>query len=308
MNFSRRNVIGGLCAAALWPAGCTAHKSKPRKTMALTFDDFGLWFKSRLAPLQRDAAILAVLKAHNIQAAGFVTGEFVNSSEGDTILKRWGEAGHIIANHTWSHGHAREMPFDVFMADIRRNHNVLKGYQGFQPFFRFPFLGEGGEIGKINQYRAALKAEGYKRAPVTIDTIDWNVSSRFEKYLKDNPQGDITAYRGYYVKSCVSLANHFQAEAAMLGRPDLPHQTLMHHNILNALCLDDVISAWKADGWEIIPAQPALDAPFYQSEPITPTRGRSLLSVMIYDKGLTHPKFPEAYYKSGNKTMDSLGL
>jgi len=325
MRLTRRHILGGALGASaalsFMGAGCKKPQgesefgpqaSKPkgpaRKRMALTFDDFGLDFETRLTALERDAAILAALEKHNVQAAGFVTGSFVDRPDGDAILKRWGEAGHILANHTWSHENASEKPTAWTMDDIRRNHEALKGYKGFQPYFRFPFLAEGGAADKITEYRAAIKALGYKRAPVSLDTIDWNVSARLEAYLKANPQGDISAYRDYYVKSCVTLANHFHAEAQTLLIDDWPHQTLMHHNILNALCLDDVISAWKADGWEIIPAQQALDAPVYQSEPATPTRGRSLLSVLIYEERLLHPPFPVDYPSFGNNTMDALGL
>ncbi len=324
MRLTRRYILGRAFALPFMAAGCgradpapqrlkpASQRPKPisqvRKRMALTFDDFGLGFEARLSALERDAAILAAFKRHDIQAAGFVTGAFVDRPDGDVILKRWGAAGHILANHTWSHANSTEKPVDWVMDDFRRNHAALKDYKGFQPYFRFPFLAEGGTADKITQYRAAIKAQGYKRAPVSLDTVDWNISARLEKYLKTNPQGDISAYRDYYVKSCVTMANHFHAEAQVLGYNDWPHQTLMHHNILNALCLDDVITAWKKDGWEIIPAQQALDAPIYQSEPVTPTRGRSLLSVLIYDAGLTHPPFPKDYRGFGNKTMDALGL
>lgn len=315
MRLTRRQTLSGMTAMSFMPLACAKpyesgplNKTTPRKRMALTFDDFGLTFKTRLSPLERDAAILKALNKHNIQAAGFVTGGFVNKPDGDVVLKRWGEAGHILANHTWSHANSSNKPVEFVMEDFRRNHEFLKSYKGFQPYFRFPFLAEGGEADKITQYRQAIKAEGYKRAPVSLDTVDWNISARLENYLRTNPQGDVSAYRDYYVKSCVTLANHFQAEAQVLGLPDWLHQTLLHHNILNALCLDDVISAWKNDGWEIVSAQKVLDMPVYQSEPVTPTRGRSLLSVMIYDKGLTHPDFPQDYRGFGNKTMNELGL
>lgn len=311
MTLSRRDVLTGLGATSLLTLGCGKVSSKitpSSKRMILTFDDFGLSFKHRLNPLDRDEAILSVLDKHNIQAAGFVNGRHVDNSQGDVILRRWGKAGHIIANHTWSHENSSQKPVDWVMNDIRRNHEFLKTYKGFQPFFRFPFLAEGGVLEKITDYRIALKAAGYKRAPVTIDTFDWNVSSRLQKYLMKTPKADISAYRNYYVESTQALAAHYQREAVVLGRPSLPHQVLMHHNILNALCLDDVIKSWKADGWTIIPAETALKHPFYQLEPVTPTRGRSAVSVMLIDKNISNPPFPQRYLGFGNKTMDALGL
>lgn len=311
MKLSRRHIVTGLGAAFLLPLGCKEEPSKispPTKRMILTFDDFGLSFKDRLSPLERDEAILSVLDKHNIQAAGFVNGRHLDNAQGDVVLKRWGKAGHILANHTWSHANSTQKPLDWVMDDIKRNHEFLKTYKGFQPFFRFPFLVEGGTLEKITDYRRALKAAGYSRAPVTIDTFDWNVSSRLQKYLKKTPKGDISAYRDYYVESTRVLAMHYQREAELLEHPSLPHQVLMHHNILNALCLDDVIKGWKADGWIFVPAEIGLNEPLYQSEPITPTRGRSLLSVLLIDKSIPNPMFPQSYRGFGNKTMDALGL
>lgn len=47
------------------------------------------------------ATILDVLKKHNIPAAFFVVGNYIQSEP--ELMRRMAEEGHIVGNHTWSH-------------------------------------------------------------------------------------------------------------------------------------------------------------------------------------------------------------
>ena len=83
---------------------------------------------------------------------------------------------------------------------------------------------------------------------------------------------------------------------------------LMHHNILNGLFLDDVLTALIENGWSMVDAKEAFEHPVYKLEPQMPTRGRSLLSVLAQEQGIKDTGYPEAYRGWGEKTMDALGL
>jgi len=114
--------------------------------------------------------------------------------------------------------------------------------------------------------------------------------------------------RDYYVEAVLRLANHFQGLAGQVGYPNIPHAMLMHHNILNGLFLNDVLTALKADGWSLIDAKEAFEHPIYKLEPETPTRGRSLLSVLAQEQGIEDTNYPAAYMGWGEKKMDALRL
>lgn len=303
----RRGFLKGLGAfslASCAPAVITNDKPK----FAITMDDFSLGFNQLLSPKKRNARILEALDKHNHKAVGFVTGRFVDNELGREVIESWSDAGHMIGNHTYSHMNSSEADVAAVKVDILKNHTFLSGYENYQKVFRFPFLAEGGTVEKVANYRAFLKEHEFQNAAVTIDTIDWYTTSRFEKKLNENPSISTKPYRDYYIKSVLELATHFQCLAEALGYNNLPHSMLMHHNILNGLFLDDVLSAMKSAGWELVDAEDTLKHPLYSLEPNTPTRGRSVLSVLALEKGLDTSSFPEAYRGFGEKTMDALGL
>lgn len=306
MMINRRLFLAG--SATLAMTACAKASSKPAKTIAITMDDFNLDFDLRLDPMTRNQAILDAFQAHNHKAAGFVTGRFVDSDIGRQVVQSWGDAGHMIANHTFTHMNSSDEDTDVIKADILKNHAVMRDHVGYQPYFRFPFLAEGGTIDKVNDYRAFLEENGFKNAAVTIDSIDWFTTDRLEKRLRADPDADTSRYRDYYVKAVLDIAQYKHNLAVRLGYPDLPHSLLMHHNILNGLYLRDVMDALVADGWQFVDAKDMFRHPVYSLRPTIPNQGRSVLSVLAQERGIADEGFPKAYYGFGKDTMDALGL
>lgn len=303
----RRTFLAGLTTlpfVACAPAVIT--KKRPR--IAVTMDDFDLGFDKLLSPRQRNTRILEALAKHNHKAAGFVTGRFVDNTLGRKVVQSWSDAGHLIGNHTFSHLNSSDENVEIIKADILKNHKFLSQFDGYEKIFRFPFLAEGGTPEKIAVYRQFLKENGFQLAVVTVGSIDWYTTSRMETRLKGNPDADTTGYRDYYIQTVLDKAQYFQTLAEILGFPELPHALLVHHNILNSLYLDDVLIALKAAGWDLIDAKEAFEDPFYRLEPVTPTQGRSLLSVIAQERGYDNISIPKRYQGFGKKTMDALGL
>jgi peptidoglycan/xylan/chitin deacetylase (PgdA/CDA1 family) len=296
------------CGAAAFVACAPAVQTKSRPRLAVTMDDFNLNFDKVFTPLERNARILEIFDRFDHKAAGFVTGRFVESETGDKVLRSWLEAGHHIGNHTYTHMNSTDEKAEVIKADILKNDRLLAAYKGTEKTFRFPFLAEGGEMDKVSLYRSFLEENGLRAAPVTIDSIDWYTTSRMEARLKDNAEADTSGYRDYYVQAVTDLARHYKKLADMLGYEDIPHQLLMHHNILNGLYLGDVMQALRDDGWDFVDAKEAIYHPFYDQKPNIPTRGRSLLSVLAQERGIENTGYPKRYYGFGEATMDSLGL
>ncbi len=299
----------GFIVGALALGGCApAVVTKPAKRIAVTMDDFSLNFNIRLNPRERNERILETFAKHKHKAAGFVTGRFVDSVFGDEIVQSWADAGHLIGNHTYTHMNSTDEPSEDIKADILKNHGLLSKYSTYEKIFRFPYLAEGGSVEKIADYRAFMKKQGFQNAAVTIDTVDWFTAGRIETRLKADDKADLEAYRNYYVTAVVTLAEHFQNLADRVGYTDVPHSMLMHHNVLNALFLDDVLAELKAQGWSLVDAKEAFEHPIYKLEPETPARSRSVLSVVAQEQGIKDTGYPKAYYGFGKKTMDALGL
>lgn len=305
----RRLFLGGLAAlTGCGDIGLGANKTVHRKQMAITLDDFNLGFDIGLSQAARHQNILEAFDAVGHKAAGFVTGQFVDSEWGQRVVQDWLDAGHMIANHTWSHPHADETDSSDYLANIRRNQDYLDKVDGTSAYFRFPFLDDGRDRDQQVELFQGLDKIGLRNAPVTIDTIDWFTSSRLETALRQNPNLDILPYKAYYIKKCVRLSNHWDDVARALGFVSLPHQFLIHHNILNGHFLKDVLRALKADGWTFINASEALAFQDFHPIPSEPTKGRNWLTLKSYELDIETPPYPEEYLAFGRKTMDALGL
>ena len=93
----------------------------------------------------------------------------------------------------------------------------------------------------------------------------------------------------------------------MLGR-DVKHVLLLHHNLINALFLPDVIGMFRAKGWTLISPVEAYQDPVYRMEPdVLPAGERRLWSLARARNlgGLRYPGEDDAYEQP---RLDALGL
>jgi hypothetical protein len=67
---------------------------------------------------------------------------------------------------------------------------------------------------------------------------------------------------------------------------------LMHHNLINALFLPDVIRLFEDKGWKIIDAQSAFEDPVYQMQPDTLPAGESILWALAKQHGVPGLRWP----------------
>lgn len=305
----RRIFLLGLAAlSACTDKAQRSPSSTHQKRMAITMDDFHLGFDIGLDTKTRHRNILNAFDVVGHKAAGFVTGEFVDTKWGQEVVQDWLKEGHLIANHTWTHPYAEETDSLDYVSEIRRNQNYLDGIKGTSGFFRFPFLDDGRDRQQQLTLFEALNDLGLRNAPVTIDSVDWFTSGRLEDALKVNPDLDLTPYRDYYIKMCVTLSNHWDVVAQTLGFESLPHLMLMHHNVLNGHFLEDVLLALKADGWIFIDAAEALEFSPYHPTPHEPNAGRNWLTLKSREMRMNISRYPKQYRMFGRKEMDALGL
>jgi hypothetical protein len=95
----------------------------------------------------------------------------------------------------------------------------------------------------------------------------------------------------------------------VLNRP-VRHTLLIHHNLLNALFLSDLLQMYTQRGWRLIDAATAFEDPIFASEPDILPAGESILWAMAKESGkvdavLRYPAEDEGYER---KRMDELGL
>jgi len=162
-----------------------ADKSMGKKAY-LTFDD---------GPSENTGALLDVLKAYNVKATFFVTGEAAQRNP--DLLKRIHNEGHAIGNHSNTHvyDYIYDNP-DTFWLEVTGAQKILEnilGADNTQKLFRFP----GGSFGeKKEQFLPLIESMGYKY-------VDWNALNG------DAEGGDFTAEKSmeYIKEQCTDTGN-----------------------------------------------------------------------------------------------------
>ena len=298
----------GIMAAVL--SVCAWSTSALAQSVALTFDDGPVLAETPLlTPQQRNQALLDYLKKYQVSAALMVTaGRGAVKPEGYALAKAWGEAGHAIGNHTMTHPdlHSATISLAQYEQEILDCDKIISTLPGYHKWFRFTYLREGNTPEKRDGIRAFLKEQGYSNAYVTLDTSDWRLDEKLRETLKANPKADLKPIHDAYLSHVRQRALAYRDLSQKLQGRDIAQVMLMHHNLINALWLGDVIQQFRDMGWTIIPPAQAYQDSVYQLMPERAAPGQSLLISMGRTLGLG--KFPggERLVDDGDFEIDAL--
>ena len=309
---NRRALIGTSAAgvAAIRFSGTSAAYGKDPPQIAITLDDFNLFDAPILSAERRNRAMLEAFRARDLKAAMFVTGKHVDSETKRDHLKAWNDAGHIIANHTYSHFHYPQTSFEAFSCALLRGEAVIGNFRNFQKLFRFPYLKEGDTTQKRDQMQQFLKTNDYRNGHVTIDASDWYVDTRLRERLKKEPNADLASYKAFYLEHLWERAKYYdELSHKVLGR-SVKHTLLLHHNLINGLFLADILRMFTDKGWKLIDASEAFTDSVYSAEPDIAPAGESLIWALAkelkkFEQELRYPGEDGRYEKA---RMDELGL
>lgn len=290
-----RNVVLS-CVVLLF--GCqqavddTTSETQP-KLIALTYDDAPLGAGPRFTGVDRTNELIRQLDdAETGPVAIFVTTRGTDIPAGKQRISNYADAGHRIANHSDQHAWASRTLTEDYIADLDRAEAKLEGFANRRPWFRFPFLDEGGmsasedDATKRDALREALKARDLISGYVTIDTYDWHLDQLWSHAVKDGKSVNMDALSTVYVEMVLDAARHYDA----LGRRVLdrrPAQVLLlHENDLAASFTIDLVDALRADGWTIIDPDLAFADPIAAQMPVTRYSGGGRISALAADAGL----------------------
>jgi len=253
------------------------------QSVAFTFDDGPKVAATPLLdPVSRNAAILNHLTSRGVQGMFFVTlKNGTNHPEGLALAKTLGEGGQLLANHTVNHPdfNAEATALETFQAEIQGCDAVIRTLPGFRAYFRFPYLREGATEAKREGIRTYLRAQHYRIGYVSIDTCDWLIDAKLQTKLEQNPALDLSPWRALYLSHLWERAQVYDRLAKGIYGREIPHVLLLHHNLLNALFLGDVIDLFQAKGWKPVSPEAAFADPAYQVEPrVLPVDGSVLES------------------------------
>lgn len=309
-RLNRRDFMASLTVG---PMALAAQRTvSAQKRIAVTMDDPNTTETPRLSAGARNWAILRTLDRAKLKAALFVCGMRVDQAEGAGLLRQWDEQGHLLGNHTYSHLylHGDDISLQYYLDDIARCQELLEAWPRFQPIFRFPLLKEGDTVKKRDGVRKFLSERGYRVGHVTIDNSDWYVDQRLRAMLEKDPEGDATPYRDFYLRHLWERAAFYDTLAnEVLGR-QIPHTLLIHHNLLNALFLQDVLRMFEERGWIWIDAERAYQDEVFSESPNIMPAGESIVWALAkqmgrFDARLRYPGEDGEYEE---EAMDRLGL
>ena len=249
------------------------------QSVAITIDDGpNAGNTPRMSAQERNQAMLDALAKHRVQAALFVTAGYgANTPQGLPLLQAWSKAGHAIGNHTVTHPDLEKVPLAEYQRQVMECDSLISTQPGYKKWLRFTYLREGNTPEKIDGMRKFLRDHGYRNAQVSLDTSDWRLNEKLEEVLKKDPNADTSAIRTAYLAHIKQRALAYRELSQQLQGRDISQVLLLHHNLLNAMWLDDVLTQFKEMGWKIITPAEAFADPVYKLEPVRKAAGQSLL-------------------------------
>ncbi len=266
------------------------------KRIALTFDDVPRKQGAFLTQEVRQQKLISALKRARVkQAAFFINpGKLTDPNDPDEAVRvmAYAKAGHVIANHSFTHIGLSNTPLDVYLADIDMASAWIKGRKGYRPWYRFTFLDEGrADKAKRDDMRAALKARGLRNGYVTVEASDWNIEDLTLAAAAAGNMMDQTALRDLYVQIHVEAADFYDDLAVKaIGRSPV-HVMLLHETDIAALYVEDLVAALRKDGWTIVTADKAYADPIASAMPDVPSAQGTLTEALAWEKGLPPPRW-----------------
>ena len=293
--------IAALCLTSLALCAPLAAQDVPApqedKRVALTFDDIPRQKGAFFTPQERTDKILAALRDSSVRQVAFFINpgrlETPDGVDGEAHIDAYVAAGHVIANHSFSHRHLSKSTAEGYLADIDRAADWLRGRAGYRPWFRFPYLDEGADDKvKRDAVRAGLKARGLANGYVTADGSDWHLEFLTIAAQEQGKPMDIKQLRRLYVAAQMSaLDYHDQLARDTLGRSPA-HVLLLHETDLAALFLPDLVAEMRKRGWQIISPDEAYRDPIASTQPDVPYAWGTLTGSMAWEKDVPPPLSP----------------
>lgn len=163
-------------------------------------------------------AILEALEKHNVKAAFFVVGNYLETSP--DLVKRMVEEGHIVGNHTYHHPDMSQISdpssFQKEITSLEKKYQEITGLE-MQKFYRPP-------QGKYSESNLKMAQElGYQTVFWSLAYVDW--------YVDQQPTQE-------------------EAYAKLLPRIHPGAVVLLHSTSkTNAEILDDLLTKWEQEGY-----------------------------------------------------------
>lgn len=293
-----------LCILALF-VGSVVFAETDAKRIALTFDDAPRGDGPLFTGVERTQRLIDALAAVDVTGAMFfvTTGQIEAHDQGANRLRAYVAAGHHLANHSHSHDWLWQTDAAEYLKGIDQASELLRQFEGYQPFYRFPYLDEGRTDDKRDAVRIGLAERGLDHGYVTVDNYDWYMQALVKEAVEADHPVDQERLGQVYVEWLMQSIDFYDEIAhEHLGR-SVAHVLLLHENDLAALFIDDLVNALREQGWQIIPAVEAYRDEIAATLPDTLFNGQGRVAALAHVQGrppreLIHVSEDEAWLRA----------
>ena len=256
--------------------------------IALSLDDAPMPSTLFSKGIKRTQEIIRKLQEVDAPSIGiFSVAEYISNQDGKERIQLYGRAGHIIANHSYSHLRLNQVGPEKFIQDIQKAHAILSVFPNFKPFFRFPYLEEGKTAEERQQVMEALKKMGYQEGYVTVSNHEYRLNQLFLQAVKNRKAVDYDKLRTLYTTILWDCIKTNQKMAYKTLNRDVKHVLLLHENDLAALFIGDLINYIRSQGWKVIPIEQAYQDPLSQIAINHTNSGRGRIFSVAIEQGIS---------------------
>jgi peptidoglycan/xylan/chitin deacetylase (PgdA/CDA1 family) len=271
--------------------------------IALTFDDAPRPDTKRFTGEERTRRLIESLKKAGVDdVMFFVTTKHINETS-KKRLDAYTTAGFHLGNHSHSHLSANREDMDTYLPDITNADSILKGYENYLPFYRYPFLHQGNTRERRDQVRVHLKELGLSVGYTTVDNYEWYMDTLLQRALKEGNEIDYEVLKKVYIEVLWEAIQFYDGIAReTLGRSP-KHVLLLHENDLAALFVGDLVAHIRSQGWKIVSPQVAYEDPIASMIPDVLFNGQGRVAAIAKGKGweprkLVHDAEDEKYLEA----------
>ena len=274
-----------LLLSAFASAGLAQDKNKV-KEIALTFDDAPKPTTAHFESTARTQELIRKLSELKVTGAMI----FANACRpGDASLvieqlKKYKNAGHVIANHTCTHPRLDDVGYEVFTQDAKKGDQLLKPLFGAQKFFRYPFLNEGKDQILRDQVRDWLAKNNYRHGAVSVDDDDYFFSYKINQAKEQGKKIDHDKVKALFIDHLVGAADFYDDLAVKTIGRSPKHVLLLHEVDATVLYIDSLVHELRNRGWKIISAEEAYSDPIYQEQPKNLYANNGIIAQLAMEK------------------------
>lgn len=257
------------------------------KEISISFDDAPRSNSAYFSGEERTKRLIEGLKRAGVARAAFYLNPARMDAKGIERVKAYGEAGHLLGNHTFDHPALDKIGPKKYIESILKAHEQIKNLKNFKPWFRYTFLGRGKTKAIRDQVYRALDENGYHDAYITVDNFDWYMDVLFEKAIESKKKIDFELLGKTYLEALYdSVVFYDELAKNVLGRSP-KHIILLHENDLAALYIDQFVEHLKKNGWKIISPEESYDDPISKCKPDTLHNGDGRIAAIASERGFS---------------------